>query len=321
MSSVSILKPPTAPPAGPLPAAPIPGWAWAAAILLVGALLAPPAFWLGRLLVHGNLVPQLAPFAFPTYLRRSWLLCALASAPCWTPLLGRDWRPGARDWRQAGRQLVGGAALGAVGFAVLVGLLLICGRLAVRPQLHAATLARAGASALATAAAVAALEEPIFRGVLWRKWVRRLGLGAGTGLSVAVFAAVHFVAAPGRGPVTEDVAWHAGLLALAHTLAPLAEPSAYGGTFCTLVAVGLALCGAARRGATLWLPMGLHAGWVVGLRLLPHVVVVAGRPDVWLGADLRAGLAPCALASGTALVLWLLPARAQAPAWRGGAPR
>jgi membrane protease YdiL (CAAX protease family) len=60
--------------------------------------------------------------------------------------------------------------------------------------------------------------------------------------------------------------------------------------------VGLVLAWARLRSGALWLPIGLHIGWVIALKgfIMTHHYVAAKKPnELWLGiGDLRAGLLP-----------------------------
>lgn len=286
------------------------------ATLVGGALLAPPAFWLGRSLVHEQWVPQLAKFGFGTYLRRSWLLCGLLCTPALArrlPQRAFDWRPGARTKRVAARQLAMGLALGGAGVATLLTYALGAGWLAWR-QLPVAAWTMAAATAAVSAAAVALAEEVAFRGVLLRGLERRLSRLPAATLQLATFAAVHFVGLAGTPHAPHDVGWSAGLHALVALLRPFAHPAALWPQATTLLAVGAALTVAARRARTLWPAIGVHAAWVFGLRLAAQTCVRLRPADIWLDHELRAGLAPTALALLSCCALAYLPA-----AWlRGG---
>lgn len=289
------------------------------ATLVGGALLAPPAFWLGRTLVQEQWLPQLAKFGFGTYLRRSWLVCGLLCTPALARRLPRralDWRPGARTKRVAVRQLALGLALGGAGVATLLAYALGAGWLAWR-HIAVAAWATAASTAAISAAAVALAEEVAFRGVLLRGLERRLPRLAAATLQLATFAAVHFVGLAGAPHGPHDVGWSAGLRALAALLRPFAHPAALWPQATTLLAVGAALTVAARRAGTLWPAIGVHAAWVFGLRLASQTCARLRPADIWLDHELRAGLAPTALALLSCVVLAYLPA-----AWlRGGEER
>ncbi|MDP4849412.1 MAG: hypothetical protein NWQ95_03585, partial [Verrucomicrobiales bacterium] len=59
---------------------------------------------------------------------------------------------------------------------------------------------------------------------------------------------------------------------------------------------------------SLWLGVGLHAGWVFGVKTLSPLTRRAFDPGEmmpWLGDNLRVGAISCLVVSFTGLLLWL----------------
>jgi membrane protease YdiL (CAAX protease family) len=275
--------------------------AWLLGVLLLAAAAAPQAYALGQWAVQAGHLPSLRRFSFSAYLNRALMVVALGAL---LPGLWRLWQRPAPGRASAGRRL----ALGAVGLCTaLGGMALFVATLwsADLVQLRGWPSGSDLALASAIACLVAPLEEWSFRGVLLRALQRSLGSGSAVTLCAALFASVHFLrldpALGGTGPVT----WTSGFAALPHLFWQFAPPSRLGGGWVTLFGLGLLLGTAALRCRTLWLPVGLHAGFVVGLKLT-GVAVAAVRPSIWLKQDLRSGLGPWLLLAATWGVVLLL---------------
>ena len=268
--------------------------AWVLGVLLLGAAAAPQAYALGLWAVQAGHVPSLRRFSFAAYLNRALMVAALGAL---LPGLWRLWQKPAAGPASFERRL----ALGAVGFvwalaamAAFVAALNFAGFVQLRgwPNGSDAMLA------LGIACLVAPLEEWSFRGVLLQALRSALGSRMAICVCAALFASVHFLRLqPGQGGM-EPVTWTSGFATLPHLFWQFAPPSRLGGGWVTLFGLGLVLGGAALRCGTLWLPVGLHAGFVVGLKLT-GVTVAAVQPSVWLGHDLRSGLGPLLLLLAT----------------------
>ncbi|HWP64572.1 MAG TPA: CPBP family intramembrane glutamic endopeptidase, partial [Candidatus Limnocylindria bacterium] len=131
----------------------------------------------------------------------------------------------------------------------------------------------------ASAAVVGTFEEVVFRGVLLRRLSLDFGPRAGLLVTTAIYAAVHLLHP--RSSTAAD-AW-AGVRRTLEILAPLADPANLP-TFVGLFAFGLILAAARRSSGSLWLPIGIHAAWVVLFRVGRVYFRVRQRP-VWLVGD------------------------------------
>jgi len=164
-----------------------------------------------------------------------------------------------------------------------------------------------------TALLVSVIEELLFRGAL-QGAVRKTTVDGFALVVVAIlFAAVHFLKPPGSQIAPADIQWWSGLAVLPDTLRMFRQPGLLLGGFTTLLLAGLILGYARDRTKSLWMPIGLHAGWIVGEKgmaaVLRHAVAWP-----WLGPDLPntvVGLAPVLTLVVTWVIVWLMAREAR----------
>ena len=65
---------------------------------------------------------------------------------------------------------------------------------------------------------------------------------------------------------------------------------------------------------SLYVALGLHAGWVFALKGFGQVARVGGEPTFWFGNDLLTGLAPVLLVAATGVIVNVLLRTRQAGA-------
>jgi membrane protease YdiL (CAAX protease family) len=78
--------------------------------------------------------------------------------------------------------------------------------------------------------------------------------------------------------------------------------------FATLTVVGLILAFARYATSSLWLPIGIHAGWVFAFRLFGKVTDRGERDpslELYIGANLKEGLIPLATLTVTAVLVYV----------------
>ena len=148
--------------------------------------------------------------------------------------------------------------------------------------------------------AVPLIEELFFRGVLLGILLRALQPILATLFTSAFFAILHFLKAP---PSTNEmVTWFSGFRSIANSFAQFADPTMLLALFATLFLIGWILADARLRTRSLFLPIGLHSGWI----LVAGVVGKLTRRGMvmlpWLGTNLLTGLLPLALG----LITWAL---------------
>ena len=203
-----------------------------------------------------------------------------------------------------------------VGFVIAGGTLLLLGWFYVGQgwyELRDAgkPLSRILATALGTGLAVGLLEEFVFRGALQvvvAKWLKPRPLFF---VIAAFFAVIHFFNPPHgleAGTVTATTGlWMVGQI-FGHFFSQFANPSFLLAEFAVLFAIGLVLGYTRMKTGSLWLGIGLHAGWVFGVKTLSPMTTRAFGPAEmmpWLGDTLRVGAVSCLVVSLTGLALWL----------------
>jgi len=168
-----------------------------------------------------------------------------------------------------------------------------------------AALSRLLAQVLVTAVAVSLVEEWLFRGLLlglWLRYARPVTACIGASL---LFAVLHFVEPPQGWRVLDPTHWLAGFSLLGGILAHFTCGIFILTEFIPMLAVGLALAWARLRSGALWLPIGLHIGWIIALKFftMTHHFGAAKKPnELWLGfGDLRTGLLPLSALAVTVL--------------------
>ena len=268
------------------------------AIIIVGALLAPLLFWSAHALALHGILPFLAKHDFETFFHRAVLIAAVLLL--W-PFLHISHVHSMADLGLApnpywGRDVCAGVLLSAIP-------LLCCGAILIAFHVysfrHVFVWSRF-AKVLMASIAVPFIEEAFFRGIILgvllrtgRKYIAIFAVSA-------LFAAVHFLKAPER--TSAAVTWTSGLNSIAHSFERFANPTMVASAFATLFVTGCILAVARVLTNSLWLPIGLHAGWIFAssaFSLLARQQIVA-LP--WLGKNLLIGIVPL----GVATVTWIL---------------
>jgi membrane protease YdiL (CAAX protease family) len=156
-----------------------------------------------------------------------------------------------------------------------------------------------------TAVVVPLIEEALFRGLFLGVLLRGLRPWPANLLSAAIFSIVHFLKAPDQ--TTTTVHWFSGFVSLSHSFDQFREPMLVLGGFTTLFAIGIILGHARLHTRSLWLPIGLHAGWILASEAFGKIArrEIVALP--WLGKSLLIGLVPLSvcLLSWVLLRLWL----------------
>jgi membrane protease YdiL (CAAX protease family) len=271
------------------------------AIVLGGALLAPILFWSVQALAAHGVFPFLAKYDFDTFFHRAILIVAVLLL--W-PLLRVSNVRGPTDLGLApnphwGRDVGSGVLLSVIP-------LLFCGALLIALHLysfrHVFVWPRLGKVVLA-AISVPFIEETFFRGIV-------LGLLLRTGrklLSIvavsALFAAVHFLKGSEREPAI--VTWTSGFQSIGDAFAGFGDPMMVVAAFATLFLIGCILADARVLTRSLWLPIGLHAGWIFASSTFNWLARRQMIALPWIGKNLLVGIIPLGLAA----ITWILMRR------------
>lgn len=239
------------------------------AIFLGAALLAPVLWWAAHGLATAypdSFLGSLTRHPFHRYVHRCLLILALALAFPLARALGcRSWRDTGLPWYSgAGRALATGAGIGLGMFAALLGIEMILGWREGRGGVGGAVVATVFGRALLAGAAVALAEEFLFRGILCAGLRHSLGWGKAILLSSAVYAALHFLQ---RVESPAIITWTSGFVVVGRMGQGLVSVERMVPAFGTLCLAGVLLGRSRQRSGGLWEAMGLHASWVVALKL------------------------------------------------------
>jgi uncharacterized protein len=131
----------------------------------------------------------------------------------------------------------------------------------------------------------AVVAEVLFRGIVMGVFLRAMRPAAALGMSAAFFALVASLAPPVGMNVADPEARGVGVEMLRLLALRFADGTALLGTFAPLLALGLVLSYARWRTASLWLPIGMHAGWLTAKSILNGMVAVGPTRDPMLNAD------------------------------------
>jgi len=273
------------------------------ATILIGAILAPILFWSAQSLAAHGVFSFLARYDFETFFHRALLIAAVLLL--W-PLLRVSRVRGLADLGLApnsrwGRDLFAGAAISVVP-------LLFCGVLLITFHVyafrHSFAWARFGKMLLASIA-VPFIEEAFFRGIV-------LGVLLRTGRKYmaifavsAIFAAVHFLKAPER--TSEIVTWTSGFSSIAHAFDGIGDPMLVALALATLFFIGWILADARVLTRSLWLSIGLHAGWIFASGAFSRLARQQTLVFPWIGKNMLVGIIPLGLAALTWIIMriWL----------------
>ena len=272
--------------------------AYFAATILIGAFLAPPLYWASQWLAGHGVFPFLAKFDFETFFHRALLIAALLLLwPLLRSIHVRGWRDldldsNSRWWQHL-----------AAGFLLATVPLLCCG--AVFLALHIYSLRTivawsAFGKILATTMFVPVIEETLFRGLILGILLRSGRTYVAVFITSALYSIVHFLKAPER--TSDVVTWFSGFNSIAHSFSQFAEPLLVAAAFSTLFLIGWILADARLQTRSLWLPIGLHAGWIFGNGSFNRIARREILMLPWLGKNLLVGLVPL----GVCLLSWLL---------------
>jgi membrane protease YdiL (CAAX protease family) len=301
-------------------------WLYAAAAVMLGAWMAPLLYNMGKALAEVSSVKQInGPvewFAgvcrttdFPRFFEVSLILVAvilvlpfvewlrvggnakgglLQRLPDDAPTLERGQR--LRQNADAPRHVLR-------GFLVVTGLFILLGGAMIAAgvfvwRMPDGGVVRSVVRIFGIAVVLAAVQEVLFRGVAMGIFLRAMRPAAALGVSAWLFAMVHFLRPPFGLNVPDPDASGVGFELLGLVLAQFGDLRMVLGNFIPLLALGGVLAFARWRTASLWLPLGLHAGWIFVNGIMSAFTVTASRPDAvgWLisGAALRQGLVPLA---------------------------
>ncbi|MGO9933897.1 MAG: lysostaphin resistance A-like protein [Steroidobacteraceae bacterium] len=171
---------------------------------------------------------------------------------------------------------------------------------------------------LASGIAVALIEETVLRGAMHTAIERESGPWTAALLTAPLFAVLHFFA-KARIPA-QQLGWGSGFDLLQHSFAPLGHPALVFDSFLSWLLVGLILSLTRVLTGNIAVAIGLHAGWVVVLRMLQEGTGSGAAPEysMWVGRfDGLLGLWLLPWGACIAAALWLTRAHWSPPASAG----
>ena len=272
--------------------------AYLVAIVLIAALLAPLLFWSGQWLAAHGAFDFLTRYDFETFFHRAILVAAVLLL--WPFLRACHVRSiadvGLAPNPRWGRDFFAGVLIAAIP-------LLCCGALLIAIHVysirHVFAWPRLGKVFVASIF-VPFIEEAFFRGiilgVLLRSGRKYLAMVAAS----ALFAVVHFLKAPER--TSEVVTWTSGFNSIAHAFAQFGDLMMVLSALATLFLIGCVLADARMLTRSLWLPIGMHAGWIFASGAFNLVARRQVLALPWLGKNLLVGIIPL----GVAALSWII---------------
>jgi membrane protease YdiL (CAAX protease family) len=273
------------------------------AIVIVGALLAPLLFWSAQSLAAHGVFSFLAKYDFETFFHRAILIAAVLLL--W-PLLRASNVRGLADLglapnRHWARDVGAGILLSVIPLLFCASLLIALHLYSFR---HVFVWPRLGKVLLA-AISVPFIEETFFRGIILGVLLRTGRKYLAILIASALFAVVHFLKAPDR--TSAVVTWTSGFNSITHSFAQFGDMMMLVSAFATLFLIGCVLADARVLSRSLWLPIGLHAGWIFGSGAFSLLARRQTLALPWLGKNLLVGIIPLGLAAVTWILirLWL----------------
>ena len=274
------------------------------AVMLGGALLAVPLFHLGKT-AHGWLSTpswqelgiarwlrgEIERANFTRYFNRAVLVSAIVLI--W-PFL--RWVKLDRSLLPAWKPFSAGLKQWALSFALASGLLLVLGIVFFKLgayRLHPDPRWFKFAEPITAALGAGIVEEFFFRGLLLGLLLRTMSTRSALLAGTFVFALVHFLKPP-EGWQIEDAAvtWSSGFLVLQQIVLGFGDVQFLLAEFATLFAVGWVLAQVRMQTGALWAGIGLHGGWVFGLKYFSGLMIHNNGWLPWVGPNLKIGLAP-----------------------------
>lgn len=294
------------------------------ATVLLGALLAPPLFLSCKWVVSQGwleggplnaLNDALERSNFSRYFNRAMLLAAILMiypTLCWIraglddpnrPASSLTLKANPDRWQQL-----------ALGFALAVVPLLLMGWMYVKVGYYRPRSAddfewgRVIIKALTAAAGAAVVEELFFRWGLMGLILRTTRPFRALLFVTFIYTLVHFLKPP-SGVQIPDVTWSTGFWMTGQIFAQFGNPVFVMAEFATLFTIGWILGYVRLKTSSLWMGIGLHAGWVFGLKVFSPITrkkMALADMLPWAGPDLKTGVIPMAVVLLTGIVVWFL---------------
>lgn len=269
------------------------------AVIILGALLAPPLYWAGNALADRGTLTFLGEVDFQKFFNRGVLIAAIAllwPTIRWLEIGGLGALGLERDVRWWKRSLVGFAIAGGM-VAILAGSYIPLEIYHWKKSLPWGRLP----TILLSAVVVALLEEGLFRAGFLGLFRRTMRPAWAVLWTSVVFAAVHFLKPDDEVKISQ-VDWLSGFTLLPHTFHQFSEPMTLLAGFSTIFVLALMLGDVTVRTKSLWMAIGLHAGVVFVKMSFSKFTKRDLEYLPWVGEELQIGLVPVVVL----LIAWLL---------------
>lgn len=245
-----------------------------------GAIIAPWLYFaMQHLAAQSPAFADLADNPFHRFVNRSLIVLAVLGL---VPLLRGL---GIRGWSEVGfrgtdkvKQWGLGFFLGFVSLAIVAAAAVLAGARELVWTQEPARLARHLLNATLAALVVSVLEELIFRGGLFTGLRKTLSWKNALLVSSAVYALVHFFARPAP---PESVNWATGFYVLGQMVRGFADFQMLIPAFLNLLLAGMILGIAFQFTRSLYLSIGLHAGWIFWLKSYGFVTRETAGANIW----------------------------------------
>ena len=272
--------------------------AYFAVTLLIGALLAPVLFWSAQWLAAPNILPFLAGYDFEKFFHRALLVAAIVLLwPLLRTLHIKRWSEfGLAPNCHYARDVFVGFLLATIPLLCCAVILLLTQGYSIRNSIRWS----ATSSVVIASLFVPLIEELFFRGLILGILLRSASRISAIVLTSALFAILHFLKAPEETGAT--VTWMSGFVSVAHSFDQFREPFFVLAGFTTLFLLGCILADARIRTRSLWLPFGLHSGWIFAAGFFNILARRAHIGAPWIGKSLLIGIVPLSVG----LLTWLL---------------
>ena len=149
--------------------------------------------------------------------------------------------------------------------------------------------------------------EWLLRGVLLGICLRSMRPGIAIFIVSLIYAAGHFLSPMAGDQLAQQENWDAGFRMIELIGQRFFHLGSFALPFLTLWCIGMVLSYARFRTASLWLPIGLHLGWLFVHRVFAEIAVINGEhlasADVFISDDRQSGILPISLIIATALLV------------------
>lgn len=238
-------------------------------IALAGTSLLSPWIWALWNSVGSGLEDAYSSASFSEIFSRLFMILSISLILFFRRMLGIESLSelGLQPLQRAYRNLLLGFLLTLLSVFALAGVMSLSGIFTPYLRLTLGASLERIASAFLSAVAAGLLEEIFFRGLIFKALLEDSRPAIAFVISSFFYSAIHFVKPIHKMALSGADPW-AGLRHLGYSFMPFLDPlTLFPGLF-GLFLIGMVLAYAFFRTGSLYLSVGLHAGWIVGLKTL-----------------------------------------------------